>query len=71
MRARIESDRNDKYMNTNNSTTTKGTVILQTEVSQETKYFLKLESLHRGITMGALINQLVEGSLPPVSEKTS
>lgn len=58
-------------MNTNNSTTTKGTVILQTEVSQETKFFLKLESLHRGITMGALINQLVEGARPPVSEKTS
>lgn len=71
MRVRIESNRNDEYMNTNNSTTTKGTVILQTEVSQETKLFLKLESLHRGITMGVLINQLVEGARPPVSEKTS
>ena len=46
--------------NSNNSTTTKGTVILQTEVLPATKDFLKLEALVRRVTMGELINELVE-----------
>ncbi|MEG3844736.1 hypothetical protein [Microcoleus sp. herbarium14] len=55
-----------------NNENTKNIVKLQTEISQDTKDFLRLESVRRHISMGMLIDELVRKfHLLSVSETTS
>jgi hypothetical protein len=48
-----------------------GGVKLQTEVSEKTRNYLRVESVRRRITMGQLIDELVKLLCGNVSETTS
>lgn len=43
-----------------NAGVTNGNARLQTEVSETTKSYLRIESIRRGVTMGQLLNLMVE-----------
>lgn len=67
-----------KLMNSDNKTVdnnTNGIVKLQTDILQDTKNFLRLESVRRHVSMGMLIDELIRNYLLQVSvsvpEKTS
>lgn len=46
-------------------------VKLQTEISEDTKNYLRVESVRRHMTMGQLIDELVKSLCGNVSETTS
>lgn len=60
----------DSTIQTIDTVTVSG-VKLQTEVNANTKNYLRIEAIRRGLTMGQLLNEIVDRLLCSVPEITS